>query len=53
MVDVAEEVKRLLKDDGFDIPVIEAAKSAVMMLELYVKMGLKHSRLTYLPPAEK
>ena len=53
MVDVAEEVKRLLKDDGFDIPVIEAAKSAVMMLELYVKMGLNHSRLTYLPPAEK
>lgn len=53
MVDVAEEVKRLLKDDGFDIPVIEAAKSAVMMLELYVKMGLRHSRLTYLPPAEK
>ena len=53
MVDVAEEVKRLLKDDCFDIPVIEAAKSAVMMLELYVKMGLKHSRLTYLPPAEK
>lgn len=53
MVDVAEEVKRLLNADGFDIPVIEAAKSAVMMLELYVKMGLKHSRLTYLPPAEK
>ncbi len=53
MVDVAEEVKRLLNADGFDIPVIEAAKSAVMMLEMYVKMGLRHSRLTYLPPAKK
>lgn len=53
MVDVAEKVKRLLNADGYDIPVVEAAQSAVMMLEMYVKMGLRHSRLTYLPPAEK
>ncbi|MEG0779911.1 MAG: aspartate/glutamate racemase family protein [Oscillospiraceae bacterium] len=50
MVDVAEDVQRQLLQAGYDIPVIESAQAAVMLLELSAKMGLKQSRITYLPP---
>ena len=53
MVDVTETVRAGLKDLGYDIPVIEAAHSALNMLEMYAKMGLRHSRLTYLKPTSK
>jgi len=38
---------------GYDTVVLEAARSAMMSLEVYAAMGLRHSRLTYLPPREK
>ena len=53
LVDVTETVRAGLKDLGYDIPVIEAAHSALNMLEMYAKMGLRHSRLTYLKPTSK
>lgn len=53
MVDVAEDVKKNLVEKGYDIPVVEAAQSAVMLIELSAKMGLKHSRITYMKPPEK
>ena len=53
MVDVAETVQEGLLKNGYQVPVVEAARSAVMLLELYAKMGLRHSRLTYLKPTEK
>lgn len=53
IVGAAEDVRAALKEQGYDVPVIEAAQSAVMMLEMYAKMGLKHSRLSYLKPTEK
>jgi len=53
MIDVAETVRTKLLEAGYDIPVIEPAQAAVMMLELYVKMGLKHSRVTYMPIRKK
>lgn len=53
MVNVTEIVQKSLYDMGYDIPVIEAAQSALMMLELYAKMGLRHSRLTYMKPTDK
>jgi len=52
-VDVAEAVQDQLRDKGYDTVVLEAARSAMMMLEVYAAMGLRHSRLTYLPPREK
>ena len=33
---------------SYDIPVLEAGQSAVMMCQLYAKMGLKQSRITYM-----
>lgn len=53
MVDVAETVEAGLHEAGYEIPVLEAARSAVMLLELNVKMGLKQSRITYMPVPEK
>ena len=50
MVDVAEDVKAGLLEAGYDIPVIEAAQAAVMLLELSAKMQLKQSRITYMEP---
>ena len=47
MIDVAEELEGMLKASGLDVPVLEAGQAALMMLELQVKMGLKHSRRTY------
>jgi len=52
-VDVAEGVQQKLLDKGYDTAVLEASQSAMMMLESYAVMGLRHSRLTYLPPREK
>ena len=52
MVNVAEDVQVGLLEKGYEIPVIEAAQAAVMLLELEAKMHLKQSRITYMrPPA--
>jgi len=52
-VDVTEGVQQKLLEKGYDTAVLEASQSAMMMLESYAIMGLRHSRLTYLPPREK
>ena len=49
MIDVAEETERRLKEQGYMIPVLEAAQTAVKMVELFATMGISHSRLTYMP----
>lgn len=53
MVDVTEDVRKGLLERGYDIPVIEAAQAAVMLLELYAKMNLRQSRITYMRPPER
>ncbi|MDR1219014.1 MAG: aspartate/glutamate racemase family protein [Treponema sp.] len=53
MVGVKERVEEGLKIEGYDVVVIEAAQAALMMLETYVRMGLKHSVYTYPAPREK
>jgi allantoin racemase len=53
MVGVKETVEAGLKSAGFDVSVIEAAQASLIMLETFVRMGFKHSRLTYLPVRDK
>ncbi|MGN0732551.1 MAG: aspartate/glutamate racemase family protein [Emergencia sp.] len=53
MIDVAETVECRLEQMGYEIPVVEAAQAALNMLEMYAKMGLKHSRITYMKPPQK
>lgn len=53
-VDVAERVRDDLKQlHQYDVPVLEAGQSAVMVCELCAKMGLYPSRLTYMTPPER
>lgn len=39
-VDVAERIKHDLLAEGYDVPVLEAAQSALKLCEVYAKMGL-------------
>lgn len=51
-VDVAERIKADLLAAGYDVPVLEAAQSALKLCEVYAEMGLRQSRLTYMTPPE-
>ncbi|MDR1431587.1 MAG: aspartate/glutamate racemase family protein [Propionibacteriaceae bacterium] len=53
MVGVKEAVAEELQNQGYQVPVIEAAQAGLIMLESYVRMGWKQSRLCYLPPRPK
>lgn len=53
IVDVAEDVQTGLLAKGYNVPVIEAAQAAVMLLELSAKMHLKQSRITYMRPPHR
>lgn len=53
IVDAKETVEARLHEAGYKIPVLEAAQSAVMLLELTARMGLRQSRITYMPVPEK
>lgn len=53
VVGVRDEMTRRLLDDGYDVPVMEAAQCAVTLTELYARMGFHQSRQTYMEPPEK
>lgn len=53
MVGVKEAVEQALGEEGYYVPVIEAAQASLMMCETFVRMGLRHSRVTYMPPPAK
>lgn len=53
MIDVSESVQAALKERGYDVPVVEAAQAALNTIEMYAKMNLKQSGLTYMRPPEK
>ena len=53
IVGVNDEMMRRLSADGYGVPVLEAAQCAVTLTELYARMGLSQSRLTYMPPPKK
>lgn len=53
MINVTEDLESALQKADLNVPVLEAAQSALMMLELHAKMGLQHSKLTYRRPREK
>ncbi|MDR2177681.1 MAG: aspartate/glutamate racemase family protein [Treponema sp.] len=53
MVGVKERVEEGLKIEGYNVVIIEAAQAALIMLETYVRMGLKHSIYAYPSPRDK
>jgi allantoin racemase len=53
MINVKEDVEKQLKKAKYPVQVIEAASAALLMLETYVRMGLRHSKITYMSPPKK
>jgi len=53
MMGVAKEMEKWLKKDGYEVPVVDPAAASLKFAESLVSMGLKQSRLTYMPPPEK
>ncbi|MDR2185706.1 MAG: aspartate/glutamate racemase family protein [Treponema sp.] len=53
MVGVKEAVEKGLRDDGYNITVIEAAQASLIMIETFIRMGWHHSKITYMPPPKK
>jgi len=53
MMGVAREMEKLLKQSGYDVPVVDAAAASLKFAESLVSMKLKQSRLTYMSPPEK
>ncbi|MEY2192010.1 allantoin racemase [Bacillus sp. OV166] len=50
---VAAELQKRLKQNGFDVPVIDPVFAATRLLESLITMGVKQSRLTYMTPPSK
>lgn len=53
IVGIDDAMKEKLLADGYDVPILEAGACAMTMAELYARMGLKPSRLTYMKPPIK
>lgn len=53
MMGVAKEMERLLKQDGYEVPVVDPAAASLKFAESLVSMKLKQSRVTYMSPPEK
>jgi len=49
----ASDLSRMLKDRGYDIPVIDPTAASLKFAEALVTMGVKQSKITYMPPPEK
>ncbi len=53
MMGVAKELQRRLKENGYDVPVVDPVGVSLKLAETLVSMGLKQSRLTAMPPPKK
>ncbi|MEA4852900.1 MAG: aspartate/glutamate racemase family protein [Christensenella sp.] len=53
MAGATDKVHAYLSDAGYDVPVVDPTLAAVKLLEVYGALGLKPSRLTYMPIREK
>lgn len=52
MMGVAEELQAKLHKAGFEVPVVSPTAAAVRLAETMVRMGVRHSRLTYMKPKD-
>lgn len=53
MTGVASDLSRMLKEKGYDVPVIDPSAASLKFAEALVRMGIKQSKLTYMEPPEK
>ena len=53
MTGVASDLSRMLKEKGYDVPVIDPSAASLKFAEALVRMGVKQSKITYMEPPEK
>jgi len=53
MTGVASDLSRMLKEEGYDVPVIDPSAASLKFAEALVRMGIKQSKITYMQPPEK
>jgi len=53
MIGIAESLHEMLKEKGYDVPIVEPAATSILFLETLIKLKLTQSRLTYMCPPEK
>ena len=53
MTGVASDLSRMLKEEGYDVPVIDPSAASLKFAEALVRMGVKQSKITYMQPPEK
>ncbi|MBO8182499.1 MAG: aspartate/glutamate racemase family protein [Archaeoglobus sp.] len=53
MMGLANDLHNMLKEEGFDVPVIDPAAASIKFIEALLGLGVKQSRLTYMKPPEK
>ena len=49
----ALDLSQMLKERGYDVPIIDPTAASLKFAEALVKMGIKQSKITYMPPPEK
>lgn len=53
MTNVANLLKEKLNEAGYDIPIIDPNFASIQLLESYIRIGLKQSKITYASPLRK
>jgi len=53
MIGVAAALQKQLESDGTYVPVVDPTGAAVLWLESQVRLGIRQSRTTYMPPPAK
>jgi allantoin racemase len=53
MMGVTEALQNRLKEQGYDVPVIDPSFASAKTLESLISMKVKQSRLTYMKPTQK
>ena len=53
MSSVASDLSQMLKENGYDVPVIDPSAASLKFAEALVRMRIKQSKITYMEPPEK
>lgn len=53
MLGVAARLQAQLAEEGLDVPVVDPTQAALLWLEMQARMGVRHSRRTYMSPPPK
>lgn len=53
MTGVASDLSQMLREKGYDVPVIDPSAAALKFAEALVRMGVKQSKITYMEPPQK